>query len=157
MRNRSNSEGFRQKLWDALRQQSWEAVADLTEHVGCSQTGARTYLNALRKRGYLGPGPTLTLIKHTGPLSPGYTAETGEFRDWNLEPLMPGAQLGAILTSLSLSPSAWLRRHGKSTSATTRVREMIEGKRPVTADIESAAQRDLADLTAAPLIPPTKA
>lgn len=147
MRDRQHKNALRQAAWDALRSANTpiKDVKTLAEHTGA--TNLRPYILALKKRGYVQEieNGAIELVKNTGPTAPGYNVQTGAFRDWNLDPLMTGEQLRAAIAATGLKLRPWLISHGQkiNSNSTTRLREMIRGKRPVSDTIERLAQNDL--------------
>lgn len=139
--HRAKTSGYRQLAWDYLREQPCASVSALASAVGGSAEGLRSYVAELERRGYVERSVTggITLIKDTGPRSPSWSVHTGEFRDWNLDPGMTAQQLGEIVKSSGLPLSGWLEKHGFSGGGATRLRQMIEGQRPVSKEIARAA------------------
>lgn len=142
MKVRPTSTGYRQKAWDALRKQPWPTVSALATEIGAVATGLRNYVAALSARGYIvkrvGDGQ-LTLVQDTGPRAPSWSLATDEFRDWNIEPPMDGGRLRSIVEDSGLSYGEWLVSHGFNRAGVTRLRAMMNGQRPVSSEIESAA------------------
>ncbi|PZR44044.1 MAG: hypothetical protein DI537_61665, partial [Stutzerimonas stutzeri] len=133
MHHRTKSTGYRQKAWDALRGQEWPSVKALADHLGCADSGLRGYVGGLEAHGYVARSNVgaIILARDTGPRAPSYNVNTREFRDWNVSPVMTGAQLKAIVAASGLSISDWLRSIGRHPAEATRLRQMMNGQRPV--------------------------
>lgn len=82
-------------------------------------------------------------MKNTGRQAPSVSIQRGTLHDYNLHPPMSGERLGAIIKASGLSLSAWLKRHEMHPAGTTRLRQMITGRRPVSPPVEAAAWRDV--------------
>lgn len=142
MRQRSKSTGYRQHAWDLLQLRDWPSVNALAAHIGCAASGLRNYISGLEDHGYLrrGEDGSLHLAKKTGPRAPSLNINTGEIKDWNREPSMAGSELMAIVANSGLSVVEWLREHGFHPATSTRLRQMMNGQRPVSQEIEAAAR-----------------
>jgi hypothetical protein len=141
MRFREKGGGYRQAAWDALQSQAWPTVKALADHIGCGDSGLRDYIAALEDRGYIDRSNDQILLKKaTGPRAPTLSVQTGTFRDWNLNPPMPGSVLKAIIAESGLSLSKWLISNGFHAAGTTRLRQMVNGQRPVSDEIAEAAR-----------------
>lgn len=142
MKARAKSTGYRQAAWDRLRKKPSESVSDLAAAIGCSADGLRAYIAALEIRGYVARANTghISLAKNSGPRAPAWSVHTNDFRDWNIDKPMSGAALKKIVTRSGLSETDFLRACGFHEAGSTRLRQMINGQRPVSSDIEAAAR-----------------
>lgn len=148
--SRNNSTGARQRVWDYMRGGAARHISDVARAASASEISVRAYLNALEVRGYVefehlgysgrAQVRTARLIKDTGPRSPSWSVHTDDFRDWNLEPAMGGAELGALIRATGLSIRQWLAVHGVAPTTQTRIRQMVEGQRPVSQRIADLAR-----------------
>ena len=140
MRYRDKGGGYRQAAWDALQGHAWPTVQALADHIGAGSSGLRDYIAALEDRGYIDRSNDQVLLKkNTGPRAPTLSIQAGTFRDWNLNPPMSPAVLKAIVADSGLSASAWLVANGFHAAGTTRLRQMMNGQRPVSDEIAAAA------------------
>lgn len=141
MKNRNRSTGYRQKAWTALRKSEFASVAALADHIKCSPDGLRAYVAGLEAHGYVQRGNLgqLTLARNTGARAPSWSVHTGNLRDWNLEPSMTASQLRTAIKKSGMTVVEWLRAHGKHEAGATRLRQMMNGQRPVSPEIEAAA------------------
>ncbi len=148
---RQKSGGARQKLWDILRAATEPCdVLDIYQKLGVTTNTLRPYINALAARGYIDvveqkyDGPSLVrmleLVRNTGPRAPSWTAATDAFRDWNIDPAMSGDELRKLIRATGLSDAEWLKKHNMSPTNSSRLRDMMSGKRPVSEAIADAAQ-----------------
>lgn len=134
--------GFRQRIWDALilttEPIKIPALASIT---GANRSTVRVYLNGLVKHGYVvkDDGWMLAQGKHTGELAPAYSARTDTLRDWNIDPVMSGAELEAIWTASGLSIGKWSKSIGLSRGLSPRLKQMMLEERDITPKIETAA------------------
>ncbi len=142
MKLRVKSTGYRQRAWDCLRAQSWRSVQALADHIQCSADGLRGYIALLETHGYVRrvSDGSFSLISDTGQRAPSASVHTGDLRDWNKQPTMSGRDLEAVIEKSGLSLSGWLRAHGKHPAGTTRLRQMINGQRPVSEDMALIAR-----------------
>ena len=140
-RARQHSAGYRQQAWDRLRGGPWrQGVTALAKAIGCTREGLSSYLGILREQGYLAQASDIELVKNTGPRAPSANLGRRSLHDWNLNPPMTGAQLQSAVRASGLSNAAWLAGRGFSPNGTTRLRQMMNGQRPVSPAIEEAAR-----------------
>lgn len=142
MITRQTGGGARQKAWDLLRAKDYQSTKSLADAIGCAAAGLRGYVAALVDHGYvqrLDDG-TLRLTRVTGPRAPSWNVHSGDFRDWNIEPGMTGSELQALIRATGLSDAAWLRSHGLPPENSTRLRQMMNGQRPVSDAIATLAR-----------------
>lgn len=141
---RTQSGGARQKAWDALRRKAWPSAAELARHIGTSESGLRSYIGALMARDYVvrHADGSIELVNKTGSRCPSWSVHTDDFRDWNLEPAMSGKELGRIIKRSGLTLRQWLVKNGLDASEQTRLRQMVNGQRPVSGRIAAAAQEN---------------
>jgi len=134
--------GARQRAWNALREAQWESVEALARNIGCSAPALRNYIRGLEQNGYIKRevDGTVTLVRDTGQRSPAYSIHTGDFRDWNLDPAMSATELREAINLSGLSIRQWLIAKGLSPTMQTRVRQMMNGQRPVQPKIARAAR-----------------
>lgn len=139
MRKRSTGTGYRQKAWTALRRRVYPDVANLAEAIGASPNGLRPYIAVLEARGYIAreDGGGIHLVNDTGLRAPSWSVHTGDFRDWNIEPAMKASELKAVVKASGLSLSGWLAANGFDIHGATRLRQMMNGQRPVSNEIEA--------------------
>lgn len=148
--SRQKSGGARQRIWDVLRAGQPVQISDIAHRGETSEISVRAYLNALEARGYIefqhlgyvarGPVRTAQLVRNTGPRCPSWSVHTNQFRDWNIDQPMSGADLGGEIAASGLSIRGWLVKHGLPPSEQTRVRQMINGQRPVSQKIANMAK-----------------
>lgn len=143
MELRTKSTGYRQAAWDALRLQPWENVAELAKAIGASPDGLRSYVRALIgaslvSRDALG---TIRLVRDTGPRAPSFSLSTGELHDWNTHPRISPEQAKAIIAASGLSLTQWLESNGFSPNGQTRLRQMLNGQRPMSATYDEALRK----------------
>ncbi len=141
MRQRLVGTGYRQRAWDALRKNIYADAALLAEMAGATSGGLSAYITALKERGYIVQAPEgIELTRDTGPRAPSFNVGAGEFRDWNLQPAMRPAELKAVIRESGLTLAAWLAAHGFDRHNTTRLRQMLNGQRPISDAITAAAK-----------------
>jgi hypothetical protein len=142
MKVRTKSTGYRQAAWDRLRERPYESVKALADTIGCSADGLRSYIAGLVDHGYLTRDNVgaISIARNTGDRAPSYSVHTREFRDWNVDPIMTADQLRAIVAASGLSVSDWLRAIDHHPSESTRLRQMMNGQRPVSTNIAEAAE-----------------
>jgi hypothetical protein len=143
MKLRTKSTGYRQAAWDMLLSGPQKSIEEMARRLGCASSGLRGYIRVLQAHGYIDRDNlnNLILVKNTGPRAPSANINTGEMRDWNVNPTMTGEQLGAIVTASGLSHGAWLESINHHRTEATRLRQMINGQRPVSGPISEAAQK----------------
>ncbi|GAA0206881.1 hypothetical protein GCM10009081_22420 [Brevundimonas nasdae] len=142
MKVRLRSTGYRQAAWDALKHKPFESVRALADVLGCSADGLRSYIAALEAHQYIqrGDDGVITLVKKTGPRAPSWSVHSRELRDWNQDPAMSADALKKIVSQSGLSDAAWLRAIGKHEAGATRLRQMMNGQRPVSTEMAQAAK-----------------
>lgn len=140
---RQRGGGARQRAWDLLLRSEVQSAAALAAQI-CAEPGSISpYLNGLIKHGYLvkSSGGQLALQKKTGPRAPGWSVHTGEMVDWNLVTTASPEALRSAIKASGLSISAWLRAAGLPEYETTRVRQMMNGQRPISPRVAAAIAR----------------
>lgn len=140
---RKRSGGARQRAWDILLQSNAQSASALAEQIGVEPGTISPYLNGLIKHGYLvrDSSGQLALKKKTGPRAPGWSVHSGELVDWNIVTTASPEALHSAIKSSGLSISAWLRAAGIPEYETTRVRQMINGQRPISSRVAAAIAR----------------
>lgn len=139
--------GARQKVWNALRRRKSPAtIRELADVSGATAPQVRGFLAVLHDHGYLdwrADGPTspaeVTLVKDTGPSCPSVSTERRTVHDWNVNPPMTGAELRRIWSESGLSMNQFGVALGLGQNNGTRLKQMMDGHRPVTPTVESAA------------------
>ena len=152
MIERRHSGGSRQTAWDKLHLADFATVEELGVAVGCPGSSLRPYVAALEKRGYVRRLATghIHLDRYTGPRAPSWSVHTDDFRDWNLDPPMAGEELARLIDLSGLSIAQWVRAADLPRPHSTRVRQMINGQRPVTPIYADAATRLAKEATGQP-------
>ena len=152
------SGGARQKIWNALRRRSQPVtIAELAELSGSTRSQIRAFLSVLHNHGYLDwrseyqRAPVeVTLVIDTGPQCPSVSTEKNTMHDWNLNPAMPANDLKKLFQSLREEAE---KNYGENYSMNrfgvdlglgenngSRIRDMMNGRRPISPAIERGAK-----------------
>lgn len=140
---RKRSGGARQRIWNALMIASRPmSLSELVEASAATDGGARSYLHGLNSHGYLDRPERgfYVLTKKTGPEAPAYSAKSGEFHDWNLNPVMTTAELKRAVDDHGGSLAAFCRDIGLSGNTAGHVAKMLRGQKHVTTEVDSAVR-----------------
>ena len=142
------SGGARQKIWNALRRRKTAVtISELAELSGSTASQIRGFLAVLKDHGYLDwtikyeRAPVqVTLINNTGPRCPSVSIEKKTVHDWNLNPPMSRSDLRKVWKETGLSLSAFGDALGLGRNHGTKIKQMIDGSRPVSPAVEAAAK-----------------
>lgn len=134
----------RQRAWERLRQGPVVSIQELADAARGKHSGIAGWVRVLCDAGYIRRDQRgLTLTNNTGPRAPSVSTKTGTItRDWNLDLPIDHRRLRAVVHASGLSFSGWLKAHGLHPSLTTKLREMMDGGRPITARIQAAVEDD---------------
>lgn len=145
MRPISKSGGSRQRIWNVLRSASRPLPAgEIATRARADQGTVWGYLSGLKSHGYAANGDEgWTLEKNTGPRSPSINVNEGRFHDWNLAPSMSPAELRRAFKKSGLSMNQFGVAVGVGENNGTRIREMMDGGRPVSPKVEQGANKFL--------------
>lgn len=136
------AKGGRQAMWTALRRGGELTLGTLAAASGSEASSVRVYMHALQVAGYLAhEGDIYRLINDTGARAPSASTARGAtvVYDWNLNPPMRGSELRHIWQDTALSLSAFGAALGLGGNAATRLRQMMDGQRPISPAVETAA------------------
>lgn len=139
----SKSGGSRQRVWTALRKASRPLSAgEISTIAKADKITVWGYLTGLKAHGYVANTEEgWTLEKNTGPRSPSINVNTGSFHDWNLAPPMSGKELQKAFKASDLSMNQFGVAVGLGENNGMRLRQMLDGQRPVSPKIEEGAKK----------------
>lgn len=138
---RTQGASGRQAMWNLLRAGDEVSLAEMAEASGSPNISAATYMSALVCHGYVervGRG-SFRLVRNTGKCAPSTNAAAGTLFDWNLNPPMAPDRLRAIWQNSGLTLNKFGVALGLSVGSGTRLKQMIEGGRPISPSVEAAA------------------
>lgn len=126
----------RQRAWENLRTKPYPSIGALAEASAFSRNNLSRYLRGLAAAGYVDLG-SLRLVRDPGPIAP--RLYDGRLYDLN-DATLPDRLARAVRRTPSRSE--WLRRAGLSPSHATRLKQMMNGTRPITPAFIAALDRD---------------
>ena len=142
----SKSGRSRQRIWDALRKARRPLPArEIAVQAKADKVTVWGYLGGLKTAGYASDSEEgWSLLRNTGPRSPSLNVNTGQFHDWNLEPSMSRKELARAFKASGLSMNQFGVAVGLGENNGTRIRQMMDGQRPVSPKVEEGARKFLA-------------
>ena len=139
MGNSLKPSGSRQRVWEALRRaRSAQSYLEIAKRAEAEPLTAQRYLSALKKIGYVEHDNQTflwLLTNNTGAIAPIINAN-GHFRDLNIDPPPSPSDLKNAISDSGLSIAQWCVRNNLR-GQDTRIRQMCEGSRPISRNIEA--------------------
>lgn len=133
--------GGRQAMWSTLRKADAPVdIETLAEKSGAAITSVRGYLRILAQHDYVqSTAGGFLLLKDTGKAAPSVSVNEGTLHDWNLNPPMPAKELRAIWKASGLSMRQFCLALGLNGNHQTKLRAMMDGKKPASPEVERRA------------------
>lgn len=137
---RQRPSGPRQRIWDVLRRaQKPLSRQEIARRASADLNQTSSFLSLGKRAGYFdAANMEWRLIKNTGPVAP-LISGSGHVRDLNEFPPMSGIELNSIIKNSGFSVAGFAEKYGLGRGMTTRIRQMINGQRPVGLSVEEAA------------------